>query len=322
MHCNAIVRRLMPDLQIRPFSDEHLDEAARLLAARHERHRASEPLLPESEDFRAEIEREWRSDGASGVVAIVGDETVGYVFGSPRPYGDTGTWMVVGIAGHAVTGEAELVRDLYAAAAASWVEAGHMRHGVFVPASDAALLDGWFRLSFGASGALAIRETAPEEPFDAAAEIRRGTPADLTAAARLEQAMTESMARSPSFSTSAVPSDEAAEEEWRETWDDDQFEHFVAERDGRIVGHTLLYRRPPDLRVPANSIDLAAASTEPAARGSGVGRAMTAHVLAWAHAAGIPVMVIDWRMTNLFASRFWPRRGFRPTFLRLYRHLP
>src|SRR6059058_1339256 len=58
IHRNAIVRRLMPDLQIRPFSDEHLDEAARLLAARHERHRASEPLLPECEDFRAEIERE------------------------------------------------------------------------------------------------------------------------------------------------------------------------------------------------------------------------------------------------------------------------
>ena len=96
--------------------------------------------------------------------------------------------MVVGIAGHAVNGDAERVRDLYAAAAASWVEAGQMRHGVFVPASDEALLDAWFRLSFGASGALAIRETAPEEPFDAAAEIRRGTPADLAAAAPVPSA--------------------------------------------------------------------------------------------------------------------------------------
>src|SRR5436309_15975117 len=134
--------------------------------------------------------------------------------------------------------------------------------------------------------------------------------------------MPESRLSSPSFSTWTVPAENVAKEEWRETWDDEQFEHFVAERDGRIVGQTLLYRRPPDLRVPADSIDLAQASTEPEARGSGVGRAMTAHVLAWAHAAGIPVMVIDWRMTNLYASRFWPRRGFRPTFLRLYRHLP
>jgi GNAT superfamily N-acetyltransferase len=88
------------------------------------------------------------------------------------------------------------------------------------------------------------------------------------------------------------------------------------------VGHALLYRRPPDLRVPADSIDLAQASTEPDARGSGIGRALTAHVLAWAHSAGIPTMVTDWRMTNLLASRFWPKRGFRTTFLRLYRSIP
>ena len=37
---------------------------------------------------------------------------------------------------------------------------------------------------------------------------------------------------------------------------------------------------------------------------------------------GIPTMITDWRMTNLLASRFWPRRGFRETFLRLYRSIP
>jgi GNAT superfamily N-acetyltransferase len=53
-----------------------------------------------------------------------------------------------------------------------------------------------------------------------------------------------------------------------------------------------------------------------------VGRALTEHVIDWAHANGIPTMVTDWRMTNMLASRFWPKRGFRPTFLRLYRALP
>jgi hypothetical protein len=33
-------------------------------------------------------------------------------------------------------------------------------------------------------------------------------------------------------------------------------------------------------------------------------------------------MVTDWRETNLLASRFWPKRGFRRTFLRLYRSIP
>ena len=88
------------------------------------------------------------------------------------------------------------------------------------------------------------------------------------------------------------------------------------------MGHILLYRRPPDLRVPVDSIDLAQASTDPAERGTGVGVALTRHAIAWAQEQGYPTMTTDWRMTNLLASRFWPRRGFRPTFIRVQRSIP
>ena len=152
--------------------------------------------------------------------------------------------------------------------------------------------------------------------------VRRATADDLDHAARLELAMSESMTPSPSFSGPMGQTLEEITDEWRGTWDDDQFVHFVAERDGRVVGHLLLYRRPADLRVPRDSIDLAQASTEPELRGTGVGRALFAHALTWAHEQGFPTMVTDWRMTNLFASRFWPQRGFRETFLRLYRSIP
>jgi hypothetical protein len=33
-------------------------------------------------------------------------------------------------------------------------------------------------------------------------------------------------------------------------------------------------------------------------------------------------IVTDWRVTNLLASRSWPKRGFRVSFLRLYRSIP
>ena len=307
-------------LDVVPFTDDHLDAAAALLAARHARHREAEPLLPVVADFRAEIEREWRADGASGVFASRGGEPVAYLVARPLPYGGGGTWMVAGIAGHAVEGDAEAARDVYAAAAQGWFEAGHMRHGVFVPAHDGALIDAWFRLSFGASAALATREATAEAPFDAGVQIRLGEPRDLEDAARLEVALNEAMTPSPSFS-GAQPDLAEIVEEWRDTWDDERFVHFVADRDGRIVGHALLYRRPPDLRVPVASIDLGQAATHPDVRGSGAGRALTAHVIRWAYEHGFPVIVTDWRMTNLWASRFWPRRGFRPTFLRLLRSL-
>ena len=102
-----------------------------------------------------------------------------------------------------------------------------------------------------------------------------------------------------------------------------KYTHFVAEQNGRIVGHLLLYRRPEgDLRVPPDSIDLANALTEARARGLGRHVALTEHALGWAHEHGYRILITDWRMTNLLASRFWPRRGFRETFLRLYRSIP
>jgi GNAT superfamily N-acetyltransferase len=308
----------MPAPEIQPFADEHLDAAAELLSERHAHHREVEPLLPEAVDFRAAIERELE-DG-TGAVALEGGELAGYLVGR---YGEDAVgrhvWSYIG--GHAVR-EPELVRDLYAAAAGRWVDDGLGRHFVYVPAIPE-LIDPWFRLSFGASAALAMRETEHASRSDGAVVVRDGMPDDIEAAARLERAMGESMLPAPSFSYhEPAPVDEVVAD-WEGTWDDTEtYKHFVAEHDGRVVGHILLYRRPADLRVPGDSIDLAQASTEPELRGSGIGLAMTAHVLRWAHEHGYPTMVTDWRMTNLLASRFWPRRGFRETFLRVYRSIP
>ena len=50
---------------------------------------------------------------ASGVIS-----DTGYLFARPQPYGRGGlTWMLAGICAHAVRGDAEHARDLYAAAA-------------------------------------------------------------------------------------------------------------------------------------------------------------------------------------------------------------
>ena len=302
---------------IRPFRDTDVDAAAEMLAERHARHRDVEPLLPADVDFRAQIEGEWGGGGASGVIS-----EGGYLVARPMPYGSRGlTWMLAGIGGHAVLADPEYARDLYAAAAAIWHDAGHVRHGVFVPASDSALVDAWFRLSFGAAAALATRETEPEPPSESHFTLRRSTPDDLQVSARLDREMTDSMLPAPSFSDVEHTNEEVVED-WRDTWDEEQFVHFVAERGGEVVAHILLYKRPQDLRVPRDSIDLAGASTFPQARGSGAGLALTEHVLHWAYEYGYPSMFTDCRMTNLLASRFWPKRGFRETFLRLYRALP
>lgn len=308
----------MTGVEITPFADEHLDGAAALLAERHERHRAAEPLLPREVDFRAEIEKE--RDELGGAVALEGDEVVGYLLGRRRD-DRMGLHVWSSVAGNAAR-DPEVVRDLYGHAAAGWVDAGLRNHFVFAPALPD-LIDPWFRLSFGGSGALAAQETGERPRVDAGVVIRESTPDDAPAAARLDIHMTKSMIPSPSFSGLQPEDEDELTAEWAEVWDDpENHQHFVAERNGAVVGHILLYSRPPDLRVPAGSIDLADASTAPEERGTGVGLALTNHVLGWAHEQGIEVMTTDWRMTNLLASRFWPRRGFRPSFIRLQRVLP
>jgi hypothetical protein len=112
--------------------------------------------------------------------------------------------------------------------------------------------------------------------------LTSGSGEDLELAARLDQEMRDSMVPAPSFSEPDSWTHEQYVDDWRGTWDEDQYVHFVAERDDRMIGQILLYKRSHDLRVPVDSIDLASASTFPAERGSGAGRALTEHVLHWA----------------------------------------
>jgi GNAT superfamily N-acetyltransferase len=300
----------MPGLEIHPLS-ELRDEAARLLADRFARQRAAEPLLPEVTDFVEHLPED------DGVVATRGGRAVAYLAGAV----DASGIAQVGFAGVAAS-EPEAVRDLYAVMAERW---GVSRFAVAVPASDDGLVEALFRLAFGCQFVWGVRETDDER---AAAvqlpHIRPSNRGDLEAMAELNEILWLLQARPPSYSGATVPSRDELREEWSDVWDDPEtYAHFVAEQDGRIVGHLLLYRRPEgDLRVPAANIDLANATTLDDVRGTGVGVALTAHALAWARDHGFRSLTADWRSVNLLSSRFWPRRGFRPQYLRLYRAVP
>jgi GNAT superfamily N-acetyltransferase len=296
----------MPSLEIHPLSDLR-EEAARLLGERFARQRAAEPLLPEIDEFEPHVP-------AEGLAATRGGEAVAYL-------ADEGAELHrMSFAGHAAS-EPEALRDLFAALAE---RSGASRFSVAVPASAPELVDVWFRLSFGCQFMWAVRETEPAAPVDFGGTIRPGTSTDHEAAASFDEDLMQLQARSPSFSGMTMPTRKELLEEWADTWEGQElFTHFVAELDGEVAGHALLYRRPEgDLRVPPANIDLAHAEVRDELRGRGVGLALTAHVLRWSYEQGYGSMTTDWRSANLFSSRFWPRRGFRPQYLRLYRAVP
>ena len=74
-------------------------------------------------------------------------------------------------------------------------------------------------------------------------------------------------------------------------------------------------------RAGEEETELTIAATVPAARGLGVGTALTRYALAWAWEQGYRACITDWRSANLLAGRFWPSMGFEPTAYRLYRSI-
>jgi ribosomal protein S18 acetylase RimI-like enzyme len=319
-------------LEVLPFADEHLEEAGRLLAARHARHREAAPLLPArfSDPLAAsdEVAAAWRVEGASGAAAARDGRLVGYLIGAPRNVSVWGDNVWVEASGHAVE-DAEDARDLYAAAAARWVEEGRARQYVLLPATDAALVDAWFRLGFGQQQAHGLREV-PDETEVRVPDgfvIREPREGDIEALLAVDLALPAHQRGSPVFSGQPLPTEDEIRAEWRSTLEGNEEKVLIGFRDGQPVACWSVTAAEASyhnrgLMLPERACYLAFASTLPEARGSGIGVALTDASLAAAREDGYSVMVTDWRVTNLLASRFWPRRGFQTAFLRLYRSIP
>jgi ribosomal protein S18 acetylase RimI-like enzyme len=318
-------------LDVVPFSEEHLDDAAKLLAARQARHRETEPALPERyehpSEAREEIEQAWRVKGASGTAALREGRVVGYLIGTPREAKTWGENVWVELAGHAVE-EPENTRDLYGKAAAQWVEEGRTRHYAFVPSSDPSLVDAWFRLGFGQQHAHALQEVTPREvALPIGIEIREPREEEIEELIEVDLTLPAHQGRSPVFSSIGQPTREELREEWASTLAGDEEHVLVAYQEGKpvavwSVSRVELSSQHRGLGRPERAAFLGFAATLPEFRGSGLGLALTDASFNWAAENGYEVMVTDWRVTNLLSSRFWPRRGFRPVFLRLYRAIP
>ena len=317
----------MSRLEIRALADDHLDAAGSLLAARHREHRAAEPLLSErfedTDATRGEVASLWAQEDVSGAVALRDGQMVGFLLGTRRDDQSWGANVWVEAAGYAAL-EPELIRDLYAFSAQRWVDEGRTRHYALVPALDDQV-DAWFRLSFGAQQAHGITEVE-ERAWPPGARLAEQR--DIEALIELAPVIARVQAVAPVFNGVEFDEDE---DELRAMLVADvanaELCELVYELDGRVVAsfeivpveNGSMHRA---LAQPDGAALLGWAASLPGVRGSGAGLALMEAASAWAHEQGYASLVTDWRETNLLASRFWPARGFRRSFLRLYRSIP
>jgi GNAT superfamily N-acetyltransferase len=251
-----------------------------------------------------------------GAEARRNGEVVGRLVGELRNEEVRGRHVWSGLGDHSAA-EPELYRDLYDVAGPWWLEQGAVGHYVVVPADEPALW-AWLGLSFAIEQVHAERrlddlKRKPRAPQGFT--IRQGGPDDLDAAARIAPVITEHQIEGPVWSGLRRPTDEQFRENMREALDDAEATWFQAEREGEPLGGLLLWAEPGE------PIALDVAAVLPEARGLGVGVALTQHALWWARRQGHDRITTDWRIANLLASRFWPKRGFRPTAYRMVRYL-
>jgi len=320
-------RRPVSQPELRAFAEDHLDAAGSLLAARHREHRASEPLLSEGFEDAARGEvvslSLWAQEHASGAVALREGQVVGFLLGTRKNDETWGENVWVEAAGYAVE-EPELVRDLYALSSQRWVDEGRTRHYALVPALDDHI-GAWFRLSFGAQQAHGIKKV-DERVWPPG--TRRAEHRDIEALLEVVPLVSDHHALAPVFS--GIDRDEDADElraMLTAEIANDELGELVYEKDGRVVAHFEIVpvekgSMHRGLAQPDGAAHLGFAASLPDVRGSGAGLALTEAAFAWAHEQGYATMVTDWRETNLLSSRFWPARGFRRSFLRLYRSIP
>src|SRR4051794_12883330 len=164
-------------IEISTFTGEHIDDAARLLAARHRADLEREPdLSPKFADVdaaRDAVLEVLEAPGTRGTVAARGGRLVGYLLSTPQlPSPTSGLALAVpprsvriALAGHTVEPDegADIYRSLYAGLSGHWVGAGYFSHNIGVPANDRQALDAWFSLGFGQDSAQGLRRTTPVE---------------------------------------------------------------------------------------------------------------------------------------------------------------
>jgi ribosomal protein S18 acetylase RimI-like enzyme len=317
-----------------PFQDSFLAQAAELLAARHRWDRAVLPELPSRfEDagvaWKA-VEAVWHRPGASGSAAFDDGRLIGYLLGDLSTDNFRGRWTWVRLAGYALEEgiDAELYSDLYAAAGPQWLAHGCFNHYALVPLADEAVLAAWAGLGFARDQIYALRpltdaDARPSTPPEGVT-IRRATPDDQAALVDLAPLISRHHSAAPAWVP--IPPEGIAElqEGYAELVDDPTWLVWLALQEGEVLSflaYTPSEGGDDDLLTPEACIELKVAGTREAARGRGIGQALTRHGLADAQANGYATCAVDWHGPNLLASRFWPKQGFRPVAYRLARRI-
>lgn len=325
-------------LAIVPFTEDHLDSAAQMLAERHRDERRQSPAL-QDRFADAAIARHALAESLGhptmrAVAAIEGSALIGFLGGDivlPPP---VAMWAMflrprsarIPYECLAARGDQriDVFREMYAALAPGWLDDGCCSHYVEVAATDDEAIEAFSSLGFGTDITLAVRgtEEVTSQSTDDGLEIRMVEPDAIEDVMVLVDHLYRHHASSPMFfpyPRETRPDLRASEERLLA---ESGTAFWVAYQRGRPVGmqsfHTETHAEMARTRT---AIYLHDGVTDPTARGGGIGSALLARSMAWAREARYAHCSLHYLTANLSGARFWTRHGFAPLTYRMMRHV-
>lgn len=310
-------------LEVVTLSQEHLEQAAALAAARYERFRDQLPLLPPQyaeKDTLLPMLQEIVEAG-SGVVALDGDRLVGFL----------AAWILPSFRGRrsafspewangAEGNSRRIYEEMYTQLSAQRVEDGTRTHLISTLVDDPRVLDTWHWLGFGMIAADAIRGLEPADGLAAEVPIRRAGPADVEDAVRLTEALRRHTASAPTFLAGAPIRDADYYRQWLSdpanvlwlAYDGDEAVAFMRHGPASTDACTVIRDE--------KTTSVVGAFTAEGMRGNGIATASLNRVLEQARSDGYERCAVDFEPMNPPAARFWLRH-FQPVCYTLVRHI-
>jgi len=314
-----------------PLTEKHVGAAAALFCGRYELLCQEVPALAGRYRDPAEVAPLLADLLAAGpALGAFGPEgrLVGYLGGRMLPQflgQQRGVYVpewAHGVAADA-PGREDVYRQLYAAAAATWVARSHLNHAVTILAGDEATRRAWFWSGFGLAVVDAVRDlkTPLTAICDESLTIRPALQDDVPALLPLYIAHQAYYRRSPMFVPKA-PFGGAAElvealaNPKRLIW-------LAADVDGQVLGFMQQRADATDactiVRDP-KTLACDGAYVLPAARRRGTAAALLQQMVSWARRRGFTRLALDFEVTNLPGGRFWLRH-FTPVCYSLARRV-
>lgn len=319
-------------MRIIEFKETYINDAASLLAKRHQNERKVNKDLPvKFEDIRyakkaleALVKKHW-----IGVAAVKDDQLIGYMIGMIQTdkNRERHTWIEYAGVAIAQSENDELYNELYAVFANEMVNNGSFHHYVMVPSGDVNMLNAWFRLGFAYEQVHGIRDISEGvKPYRLFPDLqcRLAAKDDEEDIRALATVIMEHQAKSPVFAPGFLEERSDYQDGYIDLIEDETATFWLAIHQNEVVGFQVYMpaeASDENMVIPDYCVSLVVGATVESARGMGVGSALLQNGLTHAKELGYTYCETDWRMTNLESSRFWSKNGFVPSVHRLVRHI-